>query len=204
MGVQPQDPTPPATPGVSRRTTIRMIAVGSAGVAAGVGLTAVVARRDRGPARPRLFLSAREEATLSAFCEQLIPGDDVPGAVEAGVIDYIDLQLVGPHSRYQGLYRAGILSLQKTSLRLHNLPFEDLDGPVQTELVSRVEKGGCPADLWGDPSSGAFFGVVLDHTRQGFYGSPRHGGNRGYASYRMMGLAYPNLIGQNRPQAGRG
>ncbi len=204
MGVQPQDPTPPATPGVSRRTAIRMIAVGSAGVAAGVGLTAVVARRDRGAARPRFFFSPREEATLAAFCEQLIPGDDVPGAVEAGVIDFIDLQLVGPHSRFQGLYRAGILSLQNTSLRLHGLPFEDLDGPVQTELVSRVEKGSCPADLWGDPSASAFFGVVLDHTRQGFYGSPRHGGNRGYASYRMMGLAYPNLIGQNRYPAERG
>jgi gluconate 2-dehydrogenase gamma chain len=44
---------------------------------------------------------------------------------------------------------------------------------------------------------------VLDHTRQGFYGSPRHGGNRDYASYRMLGLAYPNLIGQNRYANGR-
>jgi len=33
---------------------------------------------------------------------------------------------------------------------------------------------------------------------QGFYGSPRHGGNRNYASYKMMGLEYPRLIGQNR------
>jgi gluconate 2-dehydrogenase gamma chain len=33
---------------------------------------------------------------------------------------------------------------------------------------------------------------------QGFYGSPRHGGNRDYVSYKMMKLDYPHVIGQNR------
>jgi len=33
---------------------------------------------------------------------------------------------------------------------------------------------------------------------QGFYGNPRHGGNRDYASYRMLGLDYPQLVGQDR------
>ena len=33
---------------------------------------------------------------------------------------------------------------------------------------------------------------------QGFYGSPRHGGNKDYVSYRMLGLEYPDIIGQNR------
>ncbi len=28
--------------------------------------------------------------------------------------------------------------------------------------------------------------MVLAHTMQGFYGSPRHGGNRDYASWRML------------------
>ena len=39
---------------------------------------------------------------------------------------------------------------------------------------------------------------------QGFYGSPRHGGNKDYASYRMLGLDYPNIIGQNRYGVARG
>jgi gluconate 2-dehydrogenase gamma chain len=33
---------------------------------------------------------------------------------------------------------------------------------------------------------------------QGFYGSPRHGGNRNYVSYKMLGLEYPVVMGQNR------
>ena len=40
--------------------------------------------------------------------------------------------------------------------------------------------------------------MIRDHTMQGFYGSPRHGGNKGYASYKMLGLEYPRVIGQNR------
>jgi gluconate 2-dehydrogenase gamma chain len=35
---------------------------------------------------------------------------------------------------------------------------------------------------------------------QGFYGSPRHGGNRDYLSYRMLGIDYPQVIGRNRPR----
>jgi hypothetical protein len=33
---------------------------------------------------------------------------------------------------------------------------------------------------------------------QGFYGSPRHGGNSNYVSYKMMKLDYPHVMGQNR------
>jgi gluconate 2-dehydrogenase gamma chain len=33
---------------------------------------------------------------------------------------------------------------------------------------------------------------------QGFYGSPRHGGNRGFVSFRMIGIDYPRIVGQNR------
>jgi gluconate 2-dehydrogenase gamma chain len=32
----------------------------------------------------------------------------------------------------------------------------------------------------------------------GFYGSPRHGGNKDYISYRMLGLDYPLIIGRNK------
>ena len=58
-----------------------------------------------------------------------------------------------------------------------------------------IEAGKAPKELWEEPSQRAFFDLVLDHTRQGFYGSPRHGGNRDYVGYRIMGLAVPNLLG---------
>jgi gluconate 2-dehydrogenase gamma chain len=40
--------------------------------------------------------------------------------------------------------------------------------------------------------------MLRNHVMQAYYGSPRHGGNPGYASYKMLGIDYPPLIGQNR------
>jgi gluconate 2-dehydrogenase gamma chain len=192
------------SPGLSRRSAIKLIAVGSLGVAAGVGATALITRMDRSERRNYFFFSPEEAPPLIALCEQLIPRDDTAGATDAGVITYIDRQLAGPLARHRGSYRAGLVSLQLTSQRLYQLPFETLGFGQQTSLAAMLEAGWAPAELWGEPSQKAFFNLVLDHTRQGFYGSPRHGGNRDYVSYRMLGLAYPNLIGQNRyPGAGR-
>jgi gluconate 2-dehydrogenase gamma chain len=41
-----------------------------------------------------------------------------------------------------------------------------------------------------------FFEMVRRHTFEGYYGSPRHGGNRDAASWRMLGLAEPPLLGR--------
>jgi hypothetical protein len=45
---------------------------------------------------------------------------------------------------------------------------------------------------------GAFFELVLNHTMQSFYGSPRHGGNRDAVSWRMLGVPDPPVRGRSR------
>ena len=47
-------------------------------------------------------------------------------------------------------------------------------------------------------SSSEFFAYVVDHTMQGYYGDPRHGGNREGASWKMLGLPYPPIRGRLR------
>jgi gluconate 2-dehydrogenase gamma chain len=42
----------------------------------------------------------------------------------------------------------------------------------------------------------AFFRLLRQHTMQGYYGSPRHGGNKDAVSYRMLGLDFPLLRGR--------
>ena len=188
--------------GFSCRTALKITAVGALGVAVGAGVSAAITHIDRGtPPRYRFFTEA-EAALLIPVCEQIIPRDDAPGATDAGVIHYIDRQLCGPLSRHQGDYRRGLQSLRNTCLQLHRKPFEELTFAKQTETLRLIETGKASKELWGEPSSKEFFNLVVDHTMQGFYGSPRHGGNRDYASYRMLGLAYPNLIGQNRYRKG--
>jgi gluconate 2-dehydrogenase gamma chain len=46
--------------------------------------------------------------------------------------------------------------------------------------------------------SRVFFDLILAHTLQGFYGDPRHGGNRNMASWRMLGLACPPVRGRRQ------
>jgi len=188
---------------MTRRTAVKLALAGTFGIAAGAGATAGLAQWIRTPPAPYQFFSENEAGLLIPICEQIIPADDTPGATEAGVIYYIDRQLTGALSRHQQAYRLGLESFRQTCLQVYKTPFEKLPFDGQTEALRLMESGKVPQELWGDRRSQEFFNLVLDHTRQGFYGSPRHGGNRDYASYRMIGLAYPNLIGQNRYAAGR-
>ena len=43
-----------------------------------------------------------------------------------------------------------------------------------------------------------FFALLVGHTMQAFYGSPRHGGNRDAVSWRMLGLAPVQVRGRNQ------
>jgi gluconate 2-dehydrogenase gamma chain len=192
---------PPSNPGqpVSRRTVLKVGLVGLAGVAVGAGSTHLLGRLGRAAPPPYRFFTEAEAALLIDICEQLIPGDDTPGATEAGVIHYIDRQLCGVFKRHQSAYRQGLASFQQTCVREHGQPFEALPAEKKIAALQAIESGRGPKELWFKPSPQAFFNLVLAHTMQGFYGSPRHGGNRGYASYRMLGLDYPPVVGRNRP-----
>jgi gluconate 2-dehydrogenase gamma chain len=37
-----------------------------------------------------------------------------------------------------------------------------------------------------------FFALLVEHTMQGFYGDPRHGGNRDRVGWRMIGFPGPS------------
>lgn len=184
--------------GTSRRTCLKVMAAAAGGLAAGAGGAALVGRLGPAPAGPFTTLTAEEAHLVDLVCEQIIPADKDPGAHEAGVVYFIDKQLRGPYKRFLGKYRKGLKFLQQTSLALFQKPFEALPWLDQTRLLQSLESGKVPKDIWTEPGAKEFFNLLRDHTMQGFYGSPKHGGNRNYASYKMMGLEYPRVIGQNR------
>jgi hypothetical protein len=69
-----------------------------------------------------------------------------------------------------------------------------------------MEQGELPPQVWQQISSTEFLGLLVDHTMQGFYGDPRHGGNRQGAGWKVVGLAYPPIRGRlkydrNNPDA---
>jgi gluconate 2-dehydrogenase gamma chain len=144
------------------------------------------------------FLTAAEATVVDAIAEQVIPADDDPGAREAGVVSYIDRQLAGPFEKHQQAYRRGIVGVQQAANAMFGGDFESLRWTQQTAVLRTMERNDAPGDVWQSTSARSFFELVRDHTMQGFYGSPRHGGNRDFVSFRMLGLDYPRIVGQNR------
>jgi len=144
------------------------------------------------------FFTEEEGACIIAMCEQIIPADQDPGATDAGVVHYIDKQLISYFKDQQGFYRSGIAAVQKTSKKLHGKLFQELDDDVQLEFLKKMDAGELKGEVWEEVPAAGFFNTLVDHTKQGFYGPARHGGNKDYVSYKMMGLEYPLVIGQNR------
>jgi len=149
-------------------------------LSAGLALAAVSCGRRRSYWR---FLSSTEARTLEALCGQIIPEDRHAGAVQAGVVHYIDTQLTGFYKPLQKTYRQGIAAINRQAA------FADLSPAAQVTQMHRFETD---AELKG------FFDLLVTHTMQGFYGDPRHGGNREHASWKMLGIVYPPLRGRLR------
>jgi gluconate 2-dehydrogenase gamma chain len=92
--------------------------------------------------------------------------------------------------------------VDQSSRALHGKLFADLGSEQQIVVLRQLEEGKAPGAIWKQASSSEFFGYVVDHTMQGYYGDPRHGGNREGVSWKMVGLPYPPIRGrqQNAPK----
>ncbi len=145
---------------------------------------------------PWRFFTVQEGRTLEAICEQVIPADKDAGAKQAGVVNYIDRQIVGHFKRHQRTYREGLAALDQTSRRLFGKSFADLPPEQQVEILEKMETNELSADQWKGRSAKRFFELVVTHAMQGFYGDPRHGGNRNAVSWRMLGVPYPPIRGR--------
>ena len=147
----------------------KFIVAGLAGTAAGCG-------RARSSWR---FFTMEEARTLEAACAHIIPEDRDAGAVRAGVVVFIDRQLTGFYKPLRKAYREGLAAMGSGFAHLH--PAAQLDRLRQMER---------------DPASKPFFDMLVAHTMQGYYGDPRHGGNRDRVSWKMLGVASPPIRGR--------
>jgi gluconate 2-dehydrogenase gamma chain len=164
------------------------------GLAAAAGGTALsCARRARGASWR--FFTAEEADTVEAICAQIIPVDRDPGAKEANAVNYIDIQLTRHFKKHQSAYRLGIAGVEAASRTQFGKRFVELSSEQQVQILADAEE-----------KSKTFFDLIVAHTRQGFYGDPRHGGNRDMVSWKMLGLPYPQVRGRmhygDRPEAG--
>ncbi|SPE19127.1 conserved exported hypothetical protein [Candidatus Sulfotelmatomonas gaucii] len=139
------------------------------------------------------FLSERDARTLKAICDQIIPADDFPSASQAGVVDFIDRQLVRHFRHHRSAYRDGLQRADALSRKLYGGELAVLTPARQLEVVQAIEQ-----------ENRTFFELVRNHTLDGYYGPPRHGGNRDAVSWRMLGLAEPPVLGRSPSEQKKG
>lgn len=157
------------------------------------------------------FFHPAEWAFIQAAVARLIPADaSGPGALEAGVPAFIDSQMdavfghgsrwymqgpfveSAPEFGYQGqmaprdVYRAGIAATDAYCLAtLGVASFATLKPDAQDALLKGLESGSV---VFGGVNAKAFFGFLLQNTREGYLSDPMHGGNKGAAAWAMIGF----------------
>lgn len=116
---------------------------------------------------------------IGAIAAQIIPDDDTPGAERAGVIWFIDRALAGYDADKQELYRRGLAEAQAKRAELFpgSASIAGLPAGRQIALLKAIEKT-------------EFFQQVRFHTILGFFGHPRHGGNRDMTGWKLIGVDY--------------
>ena len=144
-------------------------------------------------ARPLANLTARETEILSAMVDRLIPSDELgPGALDAGVLRFIDRVLSEADSDAADAYRSGLAALDTYSRYTRGGPFIDLSTIDQDSVLIDVQIGAATgAGVGFAGGSGSFFNMVKSHTWQGMFGDPQYGGNVNFAGWDL--LDYPGV-----------
>jgi hypothetical protein len=134
-------------------------------------------------------LNDRENATLTALVDRIIPADESgPGASESGVTDYINNTLASWNSADIPLVREGLQALELSAVQANGRHFAELTEAEQDFLVERFEKS------WLDNmrDSGRAFNRLHRLTLEGMFSDPYYGGNRNYAGWDL--IAYPGAV----------
>src|ERR1051326_923069 len=129
---------------------------------------------------PMHFFDETEALIVAAAVSRIFPSDESgPGAKEAGVVVYIDRQLAGPygrdHDRYlQGPFEEGERELgyqgKATRREIYRegakklSGFDHLPPAEQNAALKQIE-------------STEFFALLRQHTIEGMFSDPMHGGN---------------------------
>lgn len=200
--------------GLGRRKFMALAPAGAVAATAGAALLKSQVPHDTRLAQDALppitsdtFLSDAEKTTVSAVFNRLIPADDLSiGAVEAGCLVFVDRQLAGnwghaatryregpfkPGTPEQGdqspftpreRYRTGLKALDARANQSEGKAFADLTPERQDAFLKDMEAG----KHGKEPK--AFFEMMLQNVREGFFADPLYGGNKDMAGWKLVGF----------------
>jgi gluconate 2-dehydrogenase gamma chain len=145
---------------------------------------------------PLRFFSELEALTVASAAARIFPNDDSgPGAAEAGVTIYIDRQLAGPYGqdrfRYtQGPFEKAAAELgyqgKATPREIYREGLNDLKGFDKLHTVDQDK-------LLEQMESSLFFTLLRQHTIEGMFSDPIHGGNADMVGWQLVGFPGPRM-----------
>lgn len=202
----------------SRRIFLRHLlasvppAIMISGVAAGAtGCSGEDEKNGVGEIYKPIYFTEHEFSFLVAAVDVLIPADkNGPGALQAGVPEFIDRQMetawgygklwymhgpfhpdAPPELGYQlnltprELYRMAIADCDSMCKSEYGKYFSDLAMAEQVQVLSGLESG--KVHLLRVPSV-TFFEYFLSNTKEGFFSDPMYGGNKHLVGWKMLGF----------------
>jgi gluconate 2-dehydrogenase gamma chain len=157
------------------------------------------------------FFTRQEWAFVQAVVARLIPADDLgPGALEAGAAEFIDRQMNTPYATGalwymqgpfvtdapaelgyqlqltpQQLYRLGIAATDAWCKTTYGKVFAAQDSATRDLILHKLESGEV---VFADFPVKAFFSLLVQNTREGFFCDPIHGGNKGMVGWTQIGF----------------
>jgi gluconate 2-dehydrogenase gamma chain len=135
------------------------------------------AAHQAGQAQPTLTVLTREQAAeIEAFASRIIPTDDTPGAREAGVVYFIDRGLTTWAKDQLPAFTEGLDKLRRDveAKFRGQTRLSALTPAQQDEVLRSIEQT-------------SFFGLMRYATIAGMFSLPSHGGNRGFAGWKLVG-----------------
>jgi gluconate 2-dehydrogenase gamma chain len=160
-----------------------------------------------------VYFSHAEKDFVDAATRRLIPDDALgAGANEAGVTQFIDLQLAGAYGRaerwymqgpwptgtdQQGfqlkytpaqIYREAIGGIEAHCTQQYGKAFAQLTSAQQDEVLHALEDD--KVKLANVPAK-TFFALLWQNTQEGYLADPAYGGNRDFAGWKLIGFPGP-------------
>lgn len=145
---------------------------------------------------PWQSLSSAQAAVVEAVAARIVPSaPDGRGAREAGVVFYIDRTLDAVSPDLLPLYRNGVDALEGLCRKMHGAGFATLVEAEQDAVLSEIDSP-VPGGFADNPATVTeedrllphFFAVLREHTIQGMFGDPEHGGNLGMVGWSLIGF----------------
>jgi gluconate 2-dehydrogenase gamma chain len=201
-----------------RRFLQQAIAIVPASTLAGAALPTAAQADEAGqaagsagkPYEPTFFTKA-EWAFVNAAVDHLIPEDQYgPGAIAAGVPEFIDRQMQLPYGQgklwyMQGpfhpdasplmghqismaprdIYRVGIKACDDFCTKTHGKVYAELDKTVQEQVLKDLQGRKITFD---NMPAATFFEYLLANTKEGFLADPMHGGNKNMVGWKLVGF----------------